>query len=119
MSNGVEFTPAGDTRFHGNEPLVGYFEIYGLSARDTAGANFQMRVMDAKTGNVRMDTGWHVVDADARGRDRAIPVAAEMEIDRLPPGAYVLEVQVADDAGRVEAKRVRAFVVEESGVGSW
>ncbi|MGB2664401.1 MAG: hypothetical protein WAK48_10380 [Candidatus Acidiferrum sp.] len=109
VSNGVEFTPAGDTRFHGNERLVGYFEIYAPLAGDTVGANFQMRVMDAKTGEVRMDTGWRAAGADAR----AIPVAAEMEIDALSPGAYVLEVQVADDAGRVAGKRVRAFVVEE------
>ncbi len=113
VSNGVEFTPAGDTRFHGNEQLVGYFEIYGPLARATAGANFQMRVMDAKTGEVRMDTGWRTAEAEVRARDRAIPVAAEMEIDTLAPGAYVLEVQVADDAGRVAGKRVRGFVVEE------
>ncbi len=112
VSNGVEFTPAGDTRFHGNEQLVGYFEIYAPLIRGTAGANFQMRVMDANSGEVRMDTGWHAVDAYARPKDRAIPVAAEMAIDTLSPGAYVLEVQVADDTGIVAGKRVRPFVVE-------
>jgi len=111
VSEGVEFMPAGDTRFARGERLVSYFEIYEPSARAMGSANFQIRIVDAKSGAVKMDTGRRSVESDIRLKNRAIPIAAEMAIDKLLPGEYVLEVEASDTEGRVTAKQA-SFVIE-------
>jgi hypothetical protein len=109
VSSGVEFDPAGDVRFGPRQPLVAYFEIYGAA---TNKARFRLRVREAKSMNVKMDTGWQTVEARSRGANHVMPIAAEMEITGLAPGEYVLEVEAENAAGEETALRSRTFEVE-------
>jgi hypothetical protein len=56
--DGVEFTPAGDTRFKKGESVSSYFEIYGPQLEATAATMYlQVRVVDTKTGEIKLDSG--------------------------------------------------------------
>jgi len=109
VSSGVEFDPAGDVRFESRQRLVAYFEIYGTAANK---ASFRLRVREARSTNVKMDTGWHTVEARSRGANHVMPIAAEMTIAGLAPGEYVMEVQAENGAGEETALRSRAFEVQ-------
>jgi hypothetical protein len=108
-SRGLEFTPAGDTRFSREQRLFAYFEIYeGLV---NASRNFRIRIADGGSGEVKLDTGPRMVEAGL-GRRRGIPIAAEMAIDTLSAGTYVMEVEVTDARGVVVGRRTKEFAVE-------
>ncbi|MGA3176113.1 MAG: hypothetical protein ABSE19_02070 [Candidatus Acidiferrum sp.] len=114
VSNGIEFTPAGNTRFKKNDRLMSYFEIREppLAGRGSAKARFQMKVMDAKTGELKTDAGVQDVDSGVGPGSFLIPVAREVAIDRLPKGTYCLEVQASDSAGNKTVWRAASFTVE-------
>jgi hypothetical protein len=112
ISNGMEFMPAGDLRFHKGERVIGYFEIYEPSVESTEPAHFRIRVSDAKTRENKIDSGLHEAGPEARLKNGVIPVAAEMATERLSPGAYEIEVQVSDATGKIISQHAKAFVVE-------
>src|SRR5215467_7752596 len=59
VSNGTQFTPAGDTRFQKGEPMFAYFEVYEplLTATQPASVQIRMKITDANTGEIKVDTG--------------------------------------------------------------
>jgi len=111
---GVEFTPTGDTRFKKGEQLLPYLEIYGteLRAADAPRLYLEMKVFDEKTGELKIGTGARPVHSPMRPDYPAIPVVWEMEVAKLPPGTYRLEVQVSDSLGNKTAWRAASFSVE-------
>ena len=52
VSQNIQVTPNGDTRFHHGEPLVAYFEVYAASRSEqsSSSVNTDVRIVDAKTG---------------------------------------------------------------------
>lgn len=102
MSNGIQFTPAGDTDFKPNDPLIPYFEIYAPQAigKPTTGIHVQLRIFDAQSGLLLK--GFPDVDADKYilPGSTTIPIAREVPISDLASGAYRLEVKVLDSDGR-------------------
>jgi hypothetical protein len=138
VSKGIEFTPAGDTRFKKGEPLIPYFEVYepllaagsgqspgmpasaGMTTQKSEGGNpparvtveAHIRILDAKTGAVVKD--FPPVDATPYENpgSTTIPIAREIPFDQLPKGAYCLEVQASDSAGRSTVVRTADFTVE-------
>jgi len=114
VSKGLEFTPAGDTHFQKSDRLMSYFEIREplLGGTEAVRLQFQARVRDAKTGEVKADTGLREVASGMRSGNSVIPAAEEIAIDRLPPGAYRLEVQASDSAGKSTVWRAASFTVE-------
>jgi hypothetical protein len=114
ISNGLEFTPAGETRFNKSDRLMTYFEIYEprLERAGEVKLQFQMKVTDSKTGEVKAETGLRPVASGSRPGNPVIPVGEEIAIDKLPPGAYRLEVQASDSAGKSTVWRAASFTVE-------
>jgi hypothetical protein len=114
ISKGVEFTPAGDTRFKRRQPVMAYFEVYEPLVAGTGAANaqFEMRVTDAKTGEVKADTGWRSAESWIRAGNPVIPVAEQVATDKLASGTYRLEVQATDSAGSHTPWRTAFFTVE-------
>jgi len=111
--NGTEFTPAGDTRFHKGERLNSFFEVYGPQLEDPAAAfQLQVRIADAKTGEIKLDSGTQPLKFTTPPKDHSAPVVREVSTDALPPGSYHLEAQVSDSAGRATAWSSASFTVE-------
>lgn len=113
-SNGLEFSPTGNPRFAKGERLMSYFEIYvPPPGRDGIQKMLlQMKVTDAKTGNLKSDTGVRLVDSKAEPGNPTISLAREIAVDKLTPGSYRLEVQVSDSAGNKTEWRSASFTVE-------
>jgi hypothetical protein len=109
----TEFTPAGDTRFHKDEPCISFFEIYGSQLDDAAVAmHLQVKITDAKTGEVKLDSGVEPLNFGSVPKNNSIPVVRTVSIDALSPGSYRLEAQVSDSAGHKTEWRAASFTVE-------
>lgn len=114
VSDDLVFSLAGDTRFAKGERLMTYFEIYEPPGGGTASAKvqFQMKVTDVKTGELKSDTGWRPVASGIRPGSPLIPLAEEVAVKELPSGTYRLEVQASDSAGNKTEWRAATFTVE-------
>ena len=113
MFDGQEFTPTGDTRFDRAEELMAYVEIYGSQLQSSPAANryLEMKVFDERTDELKVGTGLRPVGSQMRTDYRAIPVVWQMELAKLPPGAYRLEAQASDSAGNKSLWRPARFSV--------
>jgi hypothetical protein len=56
LSNEIEFKPTADTRFKKGQTLYAYFEIFEplLEKQPSENVHVQIRIVDAKTGKVRV-----------------------------------------------------------------
>jgi hypothetical protein len=120
VSNGVQFAPAGDTRFKKdapqNEPLFAYFEVYEplLASTPSTTVQTRMRITDLKNGKPKVDTGLRSAADWIKPGSSVIHIAEKVDIRKLPSGSYELEVQATDSAGRSTAWRSATFTVEGS-----
>jgi hypothetical protein len=113
-ANGVEFFPAGSSHFAHGEQLFTYFEIYlppddGAATTDT---RFQIKLINAESGALRLDTGFRPAGSGSRTESGIVPISGEIPIGNLPPGRYRLEVQASDSAGIKTASRESSFVIQ-------
>jgi hypothetical protein len=118
VSKGNGFTPAGDTVFHKKKHSPGdrmfsYFEVYEPAlASGLAKVQYEMRVIDAKTDKTIVDTGFRSADSFVNSGKLIIPIAEEIAINKLPTGAYRVEVQASDSTGMQTPWRSASFTVE-------
>ena len=114
VSNAIEFTPAGDTRFRKGEPLFAYFEVYEPLLAGTPATTVQtrLRVTDTRTGELRVDTGLQSATSEMTPGKTVIPIAERIAVNKLPAGSYELEVQASDSAGKTTVWRTANFTVE-------
>ena len=95
----TEIIPAGSARFQRSAPCLAFFEIYQPAP---AKVSLQVRVLDAKTGEQKVDSGVFAVDGSA--------VSFTVPIATLVPGPYRLEVRAT--SGESSAVREVTFNVE-------
>jgi hypothetical protein len=113
VSKAIEVTPAGDTGFKRGQVLMPYVEIYEplLATAPATGVQAHFRVFEAKTAQMRDD---FTVDGHPFEGPGAlvIPVTWEILTDKVPKGAYRLEVQATDSAGGSTPWRTADFTIE-------
>jgi hypothetical protein len=110
VSKGVQVTPSAETNFKRSEPLIAYFEVYEPVAAAKLGIH--ARIVDAQTNQVR-GTLKPFDKAGYRSAGSAVvPIAGKFSTGKLNAGAYRLEVQATDAAGRSTAWRTASFTVE-------
>jgi VWFA-related protein len=107
VTNGVRIVPSGSNQFTKSEPGFVYFEVY---APDPTSVSFGMRVLDAKTGEPKSDSGLRKLDLPKSGGD-AVPVGSSLPIGGLAPGSYELEVTAVDSAGK-QVRRTGDFEIK-------
>jgi len=120
ISKGIEFTPTGDARFEKKDSLAAYFEVYEpllvAEQNQTGGGNvhvqFQMRVVDAKTGKIESDTGFRPADGYVNTGKAVIPISEKIAIEELSPGDYRLQVRAMDSSGSSTDWRSTSFTRE-------
>ena len=114
ISKGVEFTPAGDTRFKKSEPLFAYFEVYEplLAGAQTAIVQTRLKITNIRTGELNVDTGARSAAPWIESGNPVIPIAEQIAIERLPKGSYRMEIQASDSAGKSTVWRAAVFSVE-------
>jgi len=113
VSDGITFTPTGDTKLEKGEPLFAYFEVdeplLGLQPAPTVEVN--MRILNASTGEVMANLAGVNLAPYVRSGSSVVPIARKIPISQLPAGAYRLEVQAADSIGQSTAWRAAGFSV--------
>ena len=113
VSKGVEFTPTADLNFKRNEMLYAYFEVLdpGNSMQATTRVKAQLKIVDVKTGEVKVE--YESVDAAryATGGSSLIRIARGIDLNSLAEGEYQLKVRATDPAGTSTEWRTATFVV--------
>ena len=116
VSEGAEVVAAGSNKLPASGPAGMFIEIYEpLLAKPNPetplDVAFQIRLLDRTSGEVKADTG--LMRLDLRGKQGAssIPLALNLPLKGLALGAYVLEFQALDSAGKT-AKRTAPFEIE-------
>jgi hypothetical protein len=114
VSKGVQFTPTGDMTFRKGDPLFAYFEVYEplLTGTPPAVVQTQLKITDVKTAQIKVDTGSRSAADWIQPGKSTIPIAEQIDLAKLPPGSYRLEVQAADSAGKNTVWRAANFTVE-------
>ncbi len=114
VSKDIEFKPTGNTRFKKGETLYTYFRVYqpSLGEQSPATVQFQMRVVELKTGELKSDS--QVIDASSyvKAGNPVISIGRGIDISKLPKGSYRLDVQATDSAGKSTPWRSAIFTVE-------
>jgi hypothetical protein len=114
VAKGMEFTPAGNTHFGQNDPLISYLEVYEplLSGTIPVKVQLEMKITNTKSGKLEVDTGLRSVDSDIQTGNPVIPVAWDLAVNKLRYGTYRLEVQASDSTGNKTPWRAVSFAVE-------
>jgi hypothetical protein len=114
ISHGLQVSPASDTSFKRNEPLIAYFEVYEplFSQEPKPTVQVRMRIVDAKTGELRMDFPPSDAQPYARAGSTMIPIGDKLAVSQLPKGEYRLEVQASDSAGHTTPWRSAGFTLK-------
>jgi hypothetical protein len=113
MSNGAQFTPAGDTDFNKGEPLFAYFEVYDplLVSQPATTVQARLKITNTKTWKVQVDTGLRSAAPWIKPGSSVVRIAEQVAIKKLPSGPYQLQLQAIDSAGRTTAWRTTNFRV--------
>jgi hypothetical protein len=114
VSKGIEFTPTAITQFQKKDFLGAYFEVYEplLAGGGNAHVQFEMRIVDAKTGEVKSDTGFKPADGFLNPGKAVIPISEKISVDELAPGDYQIQVRATDSTGTVTDWRTTSFTRE-------
>jgi hypothetical protein len=115
-ANGMEFTPSGSAHFVRTETIALFAQIYegalmGPNPPKQMMTLVQMRVLDAKTMEMKQDSGFLKTPTSAAPGSALIPLALKVPVDKLAVGSYVLELNVQDIAGN-KTKRTAEFEVQ-------
>jgi VWFA-related protein len=112
VAQGMQIVPAGSDRFKKSDLATFYVEIYDplLTTSTPPKVRIQMRVVDRKTGEQKVDVGGPA--PGVRAGDPVIALGVKLPMDKLAPGSYRLELKAADSAGNSTPARTADFEVE-------
>ena len=116
VSEGVEVVPSGSSKFKTGSVAGIFVEIYEPllakpDPRTPLAIAFQMRVLDRATGAVKGDTGGLQLDLRGKQGQASLPLALNLPVKDIAAGAYTLEFEVVDSAGKT-AKQSIPFEIE-------
>ena len=130
---GMQFTPGGSSRFKRTDSAVCYMEVYepllrSAEAPDQAAAaaggdtakpaapvtkvSIEIRLLEAKAGAPKSDSGAMDITKFAKPGNPVIPVAFRLPVEGLPAGSYVAEFRAADATNRIVARKIPFEIVE-------
>jgi VWFA-related protein len=112
--HGVQIVPAADYHFKKSDPAMVYLEIYEplLTGPNPPQVGLEFKIVDAKTGQPKMDAGVGKTQDAIRTGNPVVPIGLRVPVDKLEPGSYRLELRALDSAGNKSAVRAAEFVVD-------
>jgi hypothetical protein len=115
IAQGMQLVPYGSNHFKKTDLAAFYLELYEPLLASTQPTPpvvvFDLRIVDAKTGEQKEDTGLMRVSLPAQTGSPTVPVAAKIPTASLSPGLYKVEIKAQDDAGK-EFKRTADIQIE-------
>ncbi|MBV9156261.1 MAG: VWA domain-containing protein [Acidobacteriaceae bacterium] len=114
VSQGMQLTPSGSNTFKKTDPTALYVEVYEplLLAPKPPKVGLQLRIVDRKSGQQKLDTGFMNCNSYIRAGNAVIPVALRLPIDTVGPGSYRAELKAVDSAGNTSVVRSADFDVQ-------
>jgi hypothetical protein len=114
VTQGVQVTPAGSTRFKKTDPSAVYAEVYEplLAGPNPPIVAVQLRILDRKTGEQKEDSGLINVGEFVRKDSPMVPVGLKLKVDALQAGSYRAELKAIDSVGHNSPVRSADFEVE-------
>lgn len=114
VTQGMQVTPAGNTKFKKGDVSAVYAEVYEplLLGPNPPIVAVQLRVLDRKSGDQKQDSGLINVVAFQRKDSPMIPVGLKLPVDALTAGSYRAELKAVDSAGHNSPIRSADFDVE-------
>jgi hypothetical protein len=112
VSKHAQFIPVPDAQLRKKSSLPLYFEIYEplLAGRGTE-VYFRMKITDLKSGLLVLNTGPTNAAKCVTQGNAVIPIALNVDTDKLQSGAYKIEIQASDSAGRTTEWRIAKFEI--------
>jgi VWFA-related protein len=100
IADGVQIVPTGNPAFGKSDLALFYVELYEpmlvSGSKDPANLGIRMRVLDRKTGEQKSDTGLLALEPAPLAGNQVVHLGGKIPIAGLPPGAYRMELTVAD-----------------------
>ncbi len=114
VSKGVQFTPAVRPRIKKTDRAAFYFEVYDplLAGTDSLKVAVRFRITERDTGQSKVESNMVDLEQYISAHNSVVPVALMLPVDQLTPGAFRLEVQAGDSAGKTSQVRTQDFEVE-------
>ncbi len=108
--------PTGSYRFKSTEKPRVYLEMFdpSLTAEKAEAPKLALRVVDAKSGEAKLSSDMMSVQTFVRAGNPVVPILLALPIDKLPEGAYRLEIMGANSAGQ-QAIQSEEFQVDAKG----
>ena len=105
VTQGIQMTPYGSNRFKTSEKPVLYMEVYEplLASADPPkdlAVALQLRVLDTKTGEQKVDTGLYRIPLPEKGGSPVLATGSKVPVDELKPGSYRLVMSAVDSTGK-------------------
>jgi VWFA-related protein len=99
---GLQFTPTGTNRFKTTDPATMYAEIYEplLVGANPPQVGVQLRLVDRKTGEQKIDSGVVEVANFIRAGNPVIAVGLKLPVSALAAGSYRAELTALDSVGK-------------------
>ena len=112
VSRGFEFVPSGSEHFKKGEPGAFYVEIYDplLGEPNPPKLAIQVKVIDRNTGTAKVDASGAAPEVKAG--NPVVALGLKLPLEKLPPGAYRLELRATDSHGNAAPARSADFQVE-------
>ena len=112
--NHMQIVPSATNQFKKTDMAVLYVEVYEplLKTEKPPIVAVRYRVLERKSGTVRLDSGLMNVAPSIHAGNPVIPVGLKLVTDNLEPGEYRLELQAKDSAGGSSSVRTTDFRVE-------
>jgi hypothetical protein len=115
IAEGMQLTPAASNVFDKNGMGAFYLEIYepSMVGENAPKVGLQMVVIDKKTNEHKIDTGFVNMAQYSRPGNPVIPVGLRVPAKELAAGFYRVEFKAADSTGHVSAVRTADIEVQQ------
>jgi len=114
VNKNSQFVPDTETRVRQHSQFPLYFEIYEpLLKQQATEVYMHIRVTEQKTGLILLDPGMISAAEWVLPGKPVVPVGFSLNINKLEPGDYQVEVQASDAAGRKSEWRTAKFTIFE------
>jgi hypothetical protein len=116
IADGLQIVPTGNSTFTKSDLAIFYVELYepllaSADPKNPPNVGVRMRVLDRKTGDQKLDTGLEALEPAPPPGNSVVRLGGKMPVSGLPPGAYKLELTVADSADK-SAQRTADFDIQ-------
>lgn len=105
IAQGMQIVPGTSNKFKNTDPAFLYFEVYEplLSVpdrKDPLAVGVAMKVIDSKSGDKKVDTGWIRIPIPEKAGSPVLPIGLKLPVTGLAPGTYKLEMTAVDQTDK-------------------